>query len=118
MFGGGPGPLGRPSVGRSVGGNPFQVPVIVLTHHPREPLVLHGDPPFTFVTEGISAALAMAEKAAPGKDVTVGGGASAAKQYLAVVRVGSRRRCERTAAARLAVTFAWARLLSPDRRES
>ena len=66
-----------------MGGNPFQVPVIVLTHHPREPLVLHGDPPFTFVTEGISAALAMAEKAAPGKDVTVGGGASAAKQYLA-----------------------------------
>ena len=65
------------------GGNPFQVPVFVLTHHPRQPLVLHGDPPFTFVTEGIRAALEMAQTAAAGKDVLVGGGASAAKQYLA-----------------------------------
>ena len=64
------------------GGNPFQVPVFVLTHHPRQPLVLHGDPLLTFVTEGISAALEMAEKAAAGKDVLVGGSASAAKQYL------------------------------------
>lgn len=59
------------------------MPVFVLTHHPREPLVLHGDPPFTFVTEGIRAALEMAQQAAAGKDVLVGGSASAAKQYLA-----------------------------------
>jgi dihydrofolate reductase len=65
------------------GGNPFQVPVFVLTHHPREPLVPHGDPPFTFVTEGIGAALEMAQSAAPGKDVLVGGSASVARQYLA-----------------------------------
>ena len=87
MFGGGSGPWGDPPRdGSSVetwGGNPFHVPVFVLTHHPREPLVLHGDPPFTFVTEGIRAALEMAQKAAPGKDVLVGGGASVAKQYLA-----------------------------------
>ena len=74
--------MGRPTVGRSVGGNPFQVPVFVLTHYPREPLVLHGDPPFTFVTEGIRAALEMAQQAAHGKDVMVGGSASVAKQYL------------------------------------
>jgi dihydrofolate reductase len=83
MFGGGPGPWGDPPWDGPWGGNPFQVPVFVLTHHPREPLVLHGDPPFTFVTEGIRAALEMAEKAAPGRDVLVGGSASVARQYLA-----------------------------------
>lgn len=87
MFGGGHGPWGDPPrTGGSIeiwGGNPFHVPVFVLTHHPREPLVLHGDPPFTFVTEGIRAALEMAQNAAAGKDVLVGGSASVAKQYLA-----------------------------------
>jgi dihydrofolate reductase len=87
MFGGGTGPWGDPPRnGWSVelwGGNPFQVPVFVLTHHPREPLVLHGAPPFTFVTEGIRAALELAQEAADGKDVQVGGSASVAKQYLA-----------------------------------
>jgi dihydrofolate reductase len=83
MFGGGPGPWADPPWNGPWGGNPFQVPVFVLTHHPREALVLHGDPPFTFVTEGIEAALEMARKAAPEKEVLVGGGASAANQYLA-----------------------------------
>lgn len=83
MFGGGPGPWGDPPWDGPWGGNPFQVPVFVLTHHPREPLVLNGDPPFVFVTEGIRAAFEMAEQAASGKDVLVGGSASAAKQYLA-----------------------------------
>ena len=45
--------------------------------------MLHGDPPFTFVTEGIRAALDNTQKVAAGKDVLVGGSASAAKQYLA-----------------------------------
>ncbi|MBA2633117.1 MAG: dihydrofolate reductase family protein, partial [Chloroflexi bacterium] len=83
MFGGGHGPWGNPPWDGPWGGNPFHVPVFVLTHHPREPLVLHGDPPFTFVTEGIRAALEMAQQAAAGKDVLVGGSASAAKQYVA-----------------------------------
>jgi dihydrofolate reductase len=83
MFGGGPGPWGDPPWDGPWGGNPFQVPVFVLTHHQREPLVLHGDPPFVFVTEGIRAALEMAQKAAAGKDVMVGGSASVANQYLA-----------------------------------
>ncbi len=83
MFGGGHGPWGSSPWDGPWGGNPFHVPVFVLTHHPREPLVLHGDPPFTFVTEGIRAALEMAQQAAAGKDVLVGGSASAAKQYLA-----------------------------------
>lgn len=83
MFGGEPGPWGDPPWDGPWGGNPFHMPVFVLTHHPREPLVLHGDPPFTFVTEGIRAALEMAQNAAAGKDVLVGGSASVAKQYLA-----------------------------------
>ena len=83
MFGGGHGPWGDPPWDGPWGGNPFHVPVFVLTHHAREPLVPRDDPPFTFVTEGIRAALEMARQAAPGKDVMVGGGASAAKQYLA-----------------------------------
>ena len=83
MFGGGHGPWGDPAWDGPWGGNPFRVPVFVLTHHPREPLVLHDAPPFTFVTEGIRAALEMAQQAASGKDVLVGGSASAAKQYLA-----------------------------------
>jgi dihydrofolate reductase len=80
---GGHGPWGDPAWEGPWGGNPFGVPVFVLTHHPREPLVTHGDPPFTFVTEGIRAALDMALQAAHGKDVLVGGSASVAQQYLA-----------------------------------
>jgi dihydrofolate reductase len=57
--------------------------VFVLTHHPREPLRLEGGTTFTFVTEGIEAALDGARRAAAGKDVSLAGGAKAAQQYLA-----------------------------------
>ncbi|HTS15877.1 MAG TPA: dihydrofolate reductase family protein [Candidatus Sulfotelmatobacter sp.] len=83
MFGGGSGPWGDPAWEGPWGGNPFGVPVFVLTHHRREPLVLDGAPPFTFVTDGPEAALAMARQAAKGRDVLVGGSASVARQYLA-----------------------------------
>jgi dihydrofolate reductase len=58
------------------------MPVFVLTHHEREPLML-SDTTFTFVTEGIEAALDRARDAAGGKDVLLGGGASVINQYLA-----------------------------------
>lgn len=61
---------------------PFHKPVFVLTHHPREPLTL-ADTTFTFVTDGIEAALERAREAAGEKDVFVGGGADAINQYLA-----------------------------------
>ena len=61
---------------------PFHKPVFVLTHHPREPLVL-ADTTFTFVTDGIDAALAQAREAAGEKDVFIGGGADVINQYLA-----------------------------------
>ncbi len=61
---------------------PFHKPVFVLTHHQREPLTL-SDTTFTFVTDGIEAALEQARAAAAGQDVLLGGGASMINQYLA-----------------------------------
>ena len=60
---------------------PFHVPVFVLTHEPREVLV-KGDTTFTFVTDGIESALEQARAAAGDKDVSIGGGANVAQQYL------------------------------------
>jgi dihydrofolate reductase len=57
-------------------------PVFVLTQHAREPLILEGGTTFTFVTNGIEAALEQARRAARGKDVSLAGGARAAQQYL------------------------------------
>jgi dihydrofolate reductase len=62
---------------------PFQLPVFVLTHHPREPLQMEGGTTFYFVTDGIRSALAQARDAAHGRDVQIGGGASTINQYLA-----------------------------------
>ena len=61
---------------------PYHHPVFVLTHHPREPLVLEGGNTFTFVTDGIESALAQARDAAKGKDIMLAGGANVARQYL------------------------------------
>ena len=61
---------------------PFRKPVFVLTHHPRDPLTL-ADTTFTFVTDGIHAALDLARAAAGDKDVVLGGGANLINQYLA-----------------------------------
>jgi len=62
---------------------PFHHPVFVLTHHKREPLELDGGTTFTFVTNGIEAALEQARRAGGGKDVSLAGGAKAAQEYLA-----------------------------------
>ncbi len=65
------------------GDNPvYQVPVFVLTHHAREPLVMEGGTTFYFVTEGPEAALERARAAAEGKDVRLGGGVNVIQQYL------------------------------------
>ncbi|MDX6522469.1 MAG: hypothetical protein QOJ31_1760 [Gaiellales bacterium] len=61
---------------------PYHTPVFVLTHHPREPLEMKGGTTFHFVTDGIEAALERAMAAADGRDVTIGGGAETAQQYL------------------------------------
>ena len=61
---------------------PYHVPVFVLTHHPREPLVMQGGTTFHFVTEGIRTALERATAAAGGRDVRIGGGIATIRQYL------------------------------------
>ena len=85
MFGGHPGPWNarKPWNGWWGVDPPFHHPVFVLTHHAREPLELEGGTTFTFVTDGIDAALGRARRAAGGKDVSLAGGANAAQQYLA-----------------------------------
>ena len=62
---------------------PYHVPVFVLTHHPRDPLVMEGGTTFHFVGDGVHAALARAREAAQGRDVRVGGGPATVRQYLA-----------------------------------
>lgn len=61
---------------------PFHHPVFILTHHAREPVTKQGGTTFTFVTDGIEAALEQAHAAAGDKDVAVGGGANVVQQYL------------------------------------
>ncbi|TML04729.1 MAG: dihydrofolate reductase [Actinobacteria bacterium] len=84
MFSGGEGPWeDDPNADGWWGDDPpFHVSVFVLTHHPRDPVVKEGGTSFTFVTEGIEAALGQARAAAGGKDVQVGGGAELVQQYL------------------------------------
>src|SRR3954469_25931770 len=84
MFGGGPGPWGDdPWKGWWGDDPPYHSSVFVLTHHAREPLEMQGGTTFYFVTDGIESALEQARAAAGDKYVSVGGGASAAQQYLA-----------------------------------
>lgn len=84
MFGGGPGPSGEdPWQGWWGDDPPFHAPVFVLTHHEREPLEKEGGTTFYFVTDGIESTLEQAKDAAGGKDVSLGGGADVAQQYLA-----------------------------------
>lgn len=61
---------------------PYHVPVFVLTHHPRPPLVMQGGTTFHFVTDGIESALAQARAAANGRDIRIGGGPATVRQYL------------------------------------
>jgi len=84
MFSGGKGPWADdPNADAWWGDNPpFHVPVFVLTHHPRETVVKEGGTSFTFVTDGIAAALEQARAAAGDKDVSLAGGADVVQQYL------------------------------------
>ena len=87
MFGGGPGPWGADPWGGWWGDEPpFRTPVFVVTHHDREPLV-KGETTFTFVTDGVDAALEQAKRAAGDQDVWIGGGADIAQQCLAASAV-------------------------------
>ena len=58
------------------------MPVFVLTHHPREPLVKQGGTTFAFVTDGVEAAIERARAASGERNVAVAGGADVAQQIL------------------------------------
>jgi dihydrofolate reductase len=85
MFSGGSGPWeDDPNADGWWGDDPpFRKPVFVLTHHPRETVVKQGGTSYTFVTDGIEAALEHARAAAGERNVTIAGGADVAQQYLA-----------------------------------
>ena len=81
-FGPGPGPWpDEPWNGWWGDDPPFHKPVFVLTNHEREPLTL-SDTTFTFVTDGIEAALAQARDAAGDKRIGLMG-ADVERQFLA-----------------------------------
>jgi dihydrofolate reductase len=61
---------------------PFGMPVSVVTHEDREPLPMQGGTTYTFVTDGIEAALELARAAAGAMDVGIWGGANIMRQYL------------------------------------
>jgi dihydrofolate reductase len=84
MFSGGQGPWEEDPNADGWWGDdpPFHHPVFILTHHPREPVTKQGATTFTFVTDGIEAALEQARAAAGDQDVAIGGGANVAQQYL------------------------------------
>jgi dihydrofolate reductase len=62
---------------------PYHTPVYVLTNHPREPIEMEGGTTFHFVTDGIESALEQARAAAGDAHVSIAGGASTVRQYLA-----------------------------------
>jgi len=74
MFDVGFGPWGDPP--------PFGMPVFVVTHEAREPLSMQGGTTYTFVMDGIEAALKQARDAAGDKNVGIWGGADIIRQYL------------------------------------
>jgi len=61
---------------------PYHMPVFVLTHFAREPIVMKGDTTFYFVTGGIHEALERARDSAGGRDIRLGGGVATIQQYL------------------------------------
>lgn len=70
---------------------PYHAPVFVLTHHPREPLVMEGGTTFTFVNDGIEAVLGLARAAAGDRNVAIAGGASTINAFLAAGAVDELR---------------------------
>jgi dihydrofolate reductase len=84
MFSGGEGPWADDPNADGWWGDtpPFRVPVYVVTHHPRELVEKQGGTTFTFVTDGVEAAVEQARAAAGDKNVQVSGGANVAQQAL------------------------------------
>jgi len=66
------------------GENPvFRTPCYILTHYPRPSIELEGGTTFHFLDASPTEALAVAQVAAGGLDVRIGGGPSTVREFLA-----------------------------------
>jgi dihydrofolate reductase len=63
---------------------PFRAPVFVVTHRPRPTLRRQGGTTFTYVTDGIQAAIEQARAAANGRNVAIAGGGNLVRQVIAL----------------------------------
>ena len=61
---------------------PFHTPVFVVTHEERDPWERPGGTTFSFVNDGIEAALAQAREAAGDRDVRIAGGGTTILEYV------------------------------------
>jgi dihydrofolate reductase len=61
---------------------PFRTPVFVLTHHPHPPIDFPNGTSFRFVNGTPHEVLRLAQDAADGLDVRIGGGPSTVRQFL------------------------------------
>jgi dihydrofolate reductase len=61
---------------------PFHTHCFVWTHYPREPMVV-GETTFHFVSGAPAEVLALAQTAAQGRDVRLGGGPTSIREFLA-----------------------------------
>src|SRR5579864_6620144 len=59
---------------------PYHAPTFILTHHPRDSIVMEGGTTYHFVADGIHAALERARDAAGDLDIKIGGGVSTVRQ--------------------------------------
>jgi dihydrofolate reductase len=62
---------------------PFHTPTFVLTHRPRPSIEMEGGTIFHFLDSAPAEALEAARKAADGRDVRIGGGATVVRDFLA-----------------------------------
>ncbi len=61
---------------------PFRTPVFVMTHHPRPSMEFANGTSFHFVDGSPAEVLRLAQEAADGGDVRIGGGPSTVRQFL------------------------------------
>lgn len=62
---------------------PFHTPVVVLAHHPRNPIVMGAGTTFHFLDADPAEALRRARELAGDADVRIGGGVATVRQFLA-----------------------------------
>jgi dihydrofolate reductase len=62
---------------------PFHTPTFVLTHRPQPSIEMEGGTTFHFLAVAAAEALSIAQDAADGRDVRIGGGPSVVRAFLA-----------------------------------